>query len=119
MGRQIPAEAKTIGTKVATLRLGQNISQEEFADQIGLSRNALGSIERGEAEMKVGTLISACDTLNVTPNEMFPARLSRAATDFPELDDIAEELRNMSPYQRSQFYTSAKLILAGIKANGK
>ncbi len=119
MGKPISKEAKAVGMKVATLRLDQGISQDEFAAQIGLSRNALGSIERGEAEMKVGTLISACNSLDATPNEMLPSRLSKESTDFPELNAIAEVLKDLSPYQRSQFFTSANYLLEGIKAGGK
>ena len=119
MGRQITALLKDVGTKVAMMRLARNFSQEELAARIGISRNALGSIERGESEMKISTLISVCKILNVTPNEMLPAHLSKAATDFPELNAIAEKLREMSPYQRSLFFTIANLVLAGIMAKAK
>ena len=47
---------KTIGQRVRFLRKSKNFSQEELAEKIEMSRNALGSIERGETNVPLLTL---------------------------------------------------------------
>ena len=110
-------EAKKVGAAIAMKRQELNYSQEDFAECIGISRNALGSIERGQSEMKLGTLISACDALGASPNELLPSRLSREDIGYPELNQIADQLEDLKPYQRQQFFDTVKLVLAGIKAS--
>ena len=46
---------KTIGQRVRFLRKSKNFSQEELAEKIEMSRNALGSIERGETNVPLLT----------------------------------------------------------------
>ncbi|MBQ9662778.1 MAG: helix-turn-helix transcriptional regulator [Oscillospiraceae bacterium] len=119
MSDPVSREARNVGAVIAAKRQEQNYSQEDFAECLGISRNALGSIERGQSEMKVGALISACDALGVSPNEVLPARLSRENTGYPELNQIADQLDSLKPWQRQQFFDTMNLVLAGIKATKK
>ena len=61
---------KTIGNNLYEKRRKMGLTQIEVADLSGLSDRAYADIERGTVNMKVGTLLSICHTLRITPNDI-------------------------------------------------
>lgn len=59
------------GNKVAELRKGQKMSQEELADKCGLHRTYLGAIERGEKSPTLNTVYKIAKGLNININQLF------------------------------------------------
>jgi transcriptional regulator with XRE-family HTH domain len=55
---------------VRRLRRREGISAEELGFRAGVHRNHVGSIERGETEPRLGTLIRLIGALGTTPNEI-------------------------------------------------
>lgn len=55
-----------IGQNIARLRLDRELSQDEIASKAGISRLALGKIERGEVIPKVGTLQALASALGTS-----------------------------------------------------
>ena len=47
---------KSIGKNIRNMRKNKKLSQEKLAEKIEMSRNALGSIERGETNIPILTL---------------------------------------------------------------
>ena len=41
---------KLLGDKIKEIRKGKNISQQELADMVGVSRNTISSLETGQYE---------------------------------------------------------------------
>jgi len=56
------AIAAEIGQRIAQLRLEKNLSQQQIADEIGMSRMAYGKIEKGAAKFE--NIIAALRALN-------------------------------------------------------
>ena len=56
---------KNIGKNIKETRKIKNLSQEKLAEFIGMSRNYIGMIERGEVNPPVKTLIKIANALNV------------------------------------------------------
>lgn len=54
-----------IGTAVRRRREALGISQEAFADQIGMHRTYYSAIERGEKNLQISTLKRVCEGLSV------------------------------------------------------
>ena len=104
-----------IGQRIADKRNALGFSQEEFAEQIGLSRAAVGKIERGEVAPRTDTLISVCRILGTTPNAILMGTGQRQVDLDPELLAIAEMMKAFSPEQKRQFYTTMNLVSAGIQ----
>ena len=50
-----------IGRRVERIRNGMGLPKTKFAELIGISGQALGSIERGENGMTSSTLVSLCE----------------------------------------------------------
>ncbi len=59
-----------IGKSVRAHRMKRFMSQEEFAELVGLSRDHLGRIERNEHQPHLSTIKKIADKLGVNPNEL-------------------------------------------------
>ena len=55
---------------IKRLRLEKNLTQEKFAEKIGLSVQGYRLIEIGESQPLPKTINSICDTFNVTPIDL-------------------------------------------------
>jgi transcriptional regulator with XRE-family HTH domain len=63
---------KALGERVRDLRVSRTgLSQEHFADKVGLNRIALGRIEKGESNATFTTIRKICLGLEITLSEFF------------------------------------------------
>jgi transcriptional regulator with XRE-family HTH domain len=61
---------KLFGQKVRELRLDQGISQEALADQAGVHRTFMGSVERGERNISLENIVKIAKALNCRPSKL-------------------------------------------------
>lgn len=115
MNGSIDADVRLVGQRIAVRRIDAGYSQEKFAEMVGISKTALGKIERGDSAPKTETLISVCRELHASPNELLPDDLSQENGLDPEMLQMAAKVDNLSPFQKKQFYAMMKVVLAGIK----
>lgn len=54
-----------LGITIKTMRLSRNLSQQDLADKVGVSRSAVGMWENGEREPNLDTLESLANVFNV------------------------------------------------------
>lgn len=59
-----------LGRTIRELRKRRGLGQESFADAVGLHRNYVGSVERGERNMGVATLAMIAATLDITTSQL-------------------------------------------------
>lgn len=62
--------SKKFGGKVQKLRKVMKISQEELAERVGIHRNHMGRIERGETNPPLPTIEKIAKALKVKPDEL-------------------------------------------------
>lgn len=62
---------KEFGNRIKQLRTSLSLSQEEFADKIGVHRNSLVRIERGDGFVSHDTLENIHRVLQLPYNEIF------------------------------------------------
>jgi len=61
-----------IGKRVCELRITRtHLSQGDFANKIKINRSFLSRIERGKANMTLGTLLIICKGLNISLSDFF------------------------------------------------
>jgi len=60
---------KKIGKNIRYKRKDEGLSQEKLAELCDMSRNAIGSIERGEVNVSILTLYKIAKALEVKPAE--------------------------------------------------
>jgi transcriptional regulator with XRE-family HTH domain len=61
---------KLVGKRIRELRLKTGISQEALADEAGLHRTYMGSVERGERNMSLENIVRIAKALRVRPYEL-------------------------------------------------
>lgn len=61
---------KKIGTRLAKYRARHNLTQEELAKDIGVTRGFLSDIERGAKSISVVTLACISAATGITPNKL-------------------------------------------------
>ena len=75
MAKPSPSYAGTnqlvaLGLTIRELRLNQNLSQEAFAEEVGLDRSYLGGIERGEHNLALINLLKIAESLGITGSQL-------------------------------------------------
>ncbi len=85
---------KDFGQRVRTIRRKNHLTQEELAEQVGISTSFLGHIERGSRIASLETLVLLCNVLKTTPQYLLGASLE---------DNLTQHLpEDFSPEQRSK-----------------
>lgn len=65
-----PDPKKLFGKKVRELRLARGISQEALADEAGVHRTFMGSVERGERNISLENVVKIAKALNCKPTKL-------------------------------------------------
>ena len=58
---------KTVGRNLRVYRLERGLSQEAFADQLGVHRTYMGGVERGERNLTLKSLEQMAEQIGVEP----------------------------------------------------
>lgn len=66
-----------INTNIKTLRLQNNLTQEEFAERIGISIQGLSNIERNRYQPTANTIDRICSEFKITPAELLTLKTNR------------------------------------------
>lgn len=61
---------RIVGDNLRAYRLERNLSQEDFADVLGVHRTYMGGIERGERNLTLKSLERIAMVLRVDPREL-------------------------------------------------
>ena len=62
---------RELGGVIRARRLLLGRSQEELASDCGMHRTYLGSVERGERNLTLGSVVAIAGALGVTPSVLF------------------------------------------------
>lgn len=61
-----------IGKRIQRIRKQKKVSQEKFAEFIGVHRNQIGRIERGETNVPMYTFFKIVKALKIKARELLP-----------------------------------------------
>ncbi len=57
--------------KLKAARAGKDLSQQALTDRVGVSRQTISAIEKGDYNPTINLCISICKELDVTLNDLF------------------------------------------------
>ncbi len=83
-----------IGARIKFHRERVSLTQESFAELIGLGAKTVSAIEQGAVGISVDTLIKICTTLFVTSDELLFGNCDKSQTTL-----IATRLERLTPKQ--------------------
>ena len=75
---------KDLGMRVRTLRRKRSLTQEELAEQVGISASFMGHIERGSRVASLETVMQLCAVLGVTPNDLLEEEAILSGLELPQ-----------------------------------
>jgi len=64
-----------VGRNLRAYREARGLSQEAFADELGVHRTYMGAIERGERNLTLRSLERIADCLRMDPMELMKRRM--------------------------------------------
>lgn len=102
---------KILAVNIKELRLKNNLTQEAFAEKIGLSLNGVSNIERNRYQPTAETIDKICKAFNISPVELIT---SKADSNEKLLGNINSLLVNCTQKQLKQIY---EIILILLKNN--
>lgn len=86
------------GQRLREQRIKQNLTMEQLAEKANLSPNFVGTIERGEKEPGLATIVSLLNALDISADILLRDLVNTAShvTD----DEIGKKLENLTPMQK-------------------
>lgn len=102
----------TIGTKLLEIRTSKNLTQAQVAELADISERTYADIERGNVNMRTGTLISICMALKITPDDIMTTE------DFtqPQIEGLIIRLESCKSHEKQ---TALKLLDIYLSSLGK
>ena len=98
------SDTHEIGNRLLMARKKARLTQAELAERAGLADRTYADIERGEANMRVETLLRICRVLKITPDDVLTRDEQTPQTD---LNAVLRKLEGRSPKDRN---TAAMLL---------
>ncbi|WP_208407675.1 helix-turn-helix domain-containing protein [Xanthomonas sp. 60] len=68
-----PTPQLALGAAVKARRMALGVSQEDFAERLGMHRTQLGHIEQGKKDCRLTTLIRLADALGLSASTLLDA----------------------------------------------
>lgn len=99
-------EHSEIGNKLFYFRKKLGLTQAEVAEAADLSTRTYANIERGNANMRIETILKICKVLNITPDDVLTQNDNKASINQ---QDVLNKLNNCSTKNKE---TALKILSA-------
>ena len=99
----------SIGTKIQNRRRALKMTQEEFAEKIGIIFNYVGMIERGLRVPKLETFIKIANVLGVTPDYLLADYIT--AKEDKQNEELNERIERLSESDRKHILEVIDLLI--------
>src|ERR1700710_3129159 len=75
---------RALGERIRNERLKRNITQDELASRVGLTRTSITNVEKGRQRLLVHTLVQIADSLGTQPASLLVTFEKETPIVFPE-----------------------------------
>jgi transcriptional regulator with XRE-family HTH domain len=101
-----------IGTRIRTIRRERGLTQDELADQVGVSRSAVAQWETGRTGQVTGNLSRIAGVLGVNVEYLMVGDDKRAAGEVRQGDELAllRLYRECEPEERQMLLRTARRL---------
>ena len=107
-----PGNPQDIGTRIRAARRDRGLTQDELADQVGVSRSAVAQWETGRTGQITGNLSRIAGTLEVNVEYLMYGDDKRAMGDVRQGDELAllRLYRECNPEDRQMLLRTARRL---------
>ena len=107
MANRTDTEANTrIGRMLQSARESKDVTQQEMADAIDMSKNHISAIERGQNKAPISMLLGYCKKLHMTPNEILGYYDGKILPELKKLLGSLDETDQHKIYEMSRIFKS-------------
>ncbi len=99
---------KLINMNIRELRLKNNLTQEEFAEKIGISIQGVSNIERNRYQPTADTIDKICSAFEITPAQLLVVTPNN---NEDIIKNIVTLLSNCKPKKLKQIYDIISILL--------
>lgn len=99
---------KLINMNIRELRLKNNLTQEEFAEKIGISIQGVSNIERNRYQPTADTIDKICSAFEITPAQLL---VVSPKNNEDIIKNIVTLLSNCKPKKLKQIYDIISILL--------
>lgn len=114
--------ARLLGGRIRTLRKKMGLKQAQFAQMVGMSRDAIGLIERGEKLPRLESICKIADKLNIPLSKLLDFDKTMAQEKKSTQDPLSSfnlYLKTKSPADVQMLHHIARNILDKDRASYK
>lgn len=97
-----------INSSIKTLRQNRHLTQEEFAEAVGISIQGLSNIERNRYQPSADTIDKICKAFNILPVELL---VQKSAQDDELINEISILLKSCSRKKLRQIYDIVTILI--------
>lgn len=97
-----------ISSRIKELRLRHSLTQEEFAEKIGISLNGLSNIERNRYQPNANTIDKICTAFKITPAELL---IQNTTKNIDIINNINTLLSTCTPKTLKKIYDIILIML--------
>ncbi len=91
---------KDLGARIRIARRKLSLTQEQLAEQVGISASFMGHIERGSRIASLDTLVNLCNALKVSPQYLLCGSMLADYTDNMPAEMTPEQRLRLSSFLR-------------------
>lgn len=97
-----------LSSNIKLLRLKNGLTQEEFAEKVGLTTNGVSNIERNRYQPTAETVDKICKAFNITPQELL---ITDSNSDSDVINNILTLLHQAKPKTLKKIYEIITILL--------
>ena len=99
---------KLINENIKKLRLEHQMTQEEFAEKVGISMQGLSNIERNKYQPTADTIDKICEAFAISPTKLL---LIDTNNNYELIENIKSLLLQCSSKKLKQIYDIVKILV--------
>ncbi|MCI8621862.1 MAG: helix-turn-helix transcriptional regulator [Clostridia bacterium] len=80
-----------LGQNVKNIRLGLNLTQEKFAEQLNLNSQFISQIETGRVGISIDNAINICNLANCSPTVLFKDLVNSSSSNMIDNYELLNE----------------------------